>query len=309
LEDARRQEGGLNAQLEALRRRLDELQREAASRSTGSDGISEQAELLRAERDALSRRLADTEQRMAGMLQHLSQTEGQLEEAQKQLTQRPASTGDEQSGEDDRRRYAMVMDDLRELENRNAELQKELARARAGGGHTARGSSGLDWEAEKRRILAALEADHEDDDEQRAEERIQIGQVLERTQQAVEEKECEIRELRTLLENQSSNLGSVAVGAAALGEIFDKDALIQEERANLRRLQTECDAKLRKAEIDISIERAKLARERAELEERLRAQSHKSSQPSPPEPNAPGASDKPTRGRWFARLGLTDNEP
>jgi hypothetical protein len=110
--------------------------------------------------------------------------------------------------------------------------------------------------------------------------------------------------LKQLLEKQSANLGSVAVGAAAIGSIVDSDAIVREERENLRRLQSEWQEKLRKAEVEISIERAKLARQHAELEEKLRAQGA-----TPSKPDAPGsAAAKPDKssGRWLARLGLKD---
>ena len=52
--------------------------------------------------------------------------------------------------------------------------------------------------------------------------------------------------------------------------MFDQDEIIREERENLKQLQQQWEEKLRKAEIDLSVERAKIARERAELEEQLR---------------------------------------
>jgi len=127
--------------------------------------------------------------------------------------------------------------------------------------------------------------------------------VLRATDQAIAAKDREIAELRQLLQDQSKNLGTVAVGAAALGQMLDNDAIIREERENLRKLQEEWREKLRQAEIEIAVERAKLARQRAELEERLRE--------LPPKPESGGPSEKaekPARGRWLARLGLADPE-
>ena len=111
--------------------------------------------------------------------------------------------------------------------------------------------------------------------------------------------------MKKVLGHQSDNLGSVAVGAAALGEMFDKDAIVQEERENLKRVQEEWREKLRQAEIDISMERAKIARERAQLEERLRALESQAviAAEKPSETDKEG---KPVRGRWLARLGLKE---
>ncbi len=158
-----------------------------------------------------------------------------------------------------RRRYEMSIDDLRELKARNEELQEQLARARQGGGGNAGQipSSVLNWEAEKQRILAALEADFEEEKEEDREEKLKIQDVIRKTDRVVAEKSKEIGELRVLLESQTNNIGSMAVGAAALGQILDNDALIQEERKNLARLQEECRDKLRQAEVEISLERAR----------------------------------------------------
>ncbi|HEV3024384.1 MAG TPA: hypothetical protein VGX76_18035, partial [Pirellulales bacterium] len=81
---------------------------------------------------------------------------------------------------------------------------------------------------------------------------------------------------------------------------------VRTERERLRQLQLEWEEKLRQAEVDLSVERAKMARERAEIEEIQRrfneTQSQNDEQPI-------GAKDKkPQRGRWLARLGLKDDE-
>ena len=231
----------------------------------------------------------------------------------KELEQKPAgaSRPPDAEGSDDefRRRYAMAVEDVRELKARIAELQKELAQARTAGGPHAPASPavGLNWEDQKRRILAALEADSDEDDEEQAAQRLTMEGVVRRTDQLIADKEREIGELKQLLENQSGNLGAVAVGAAALGEMLDKDAVIQEERENLRRLQTQWEEMLRKAEIDISLERAKIARERADIEGKLRTLEEKSSA-SDFAPDQARESDKPVRGRWLARLGLKNLE-
>lgn len=99
--------------------------------------------------------------------------------------------------------------------------------------------------------------------------------------------------------------GSLAVGAAALGEILDNDAIIQEEREKLRQMQEEWQEKLRQAEIGISIERAKIARARAEIDEKTRI-FEEQGDPVDGEPDPSGEPGKPRRGRWLARLGLAN---
>lgn len=163
----------------------------------------------------------------------------------------------------------------------------------------------LDWEAEKRRILAALEAEEGDGSpaDGRPNEAVlaELQEIVRRTDMLVAEKDREIAELKQLLQDQSANLGTVAVGAAAIGELLEADAIVREEREKLRLLQEEWREKLRAAEIEISVERAKLARQRAELEEMLR----ENRLPNP-DNAGPAKADTPQTGRWLARLGLKD---
>ena len=95
--------------------------------------------------------------------------------------------------------------------------------------------------------------------------------------------------------------------AAAIAQMIDQDELVQQERDKLQEMQRQWEAKLRQAEIDVSLERARLARQRqeleqrnAELEEQLCHQSRESQQ-------APAEAGKPTR-RWLTKLGLTDDQ-
>jgi chromosome segregation ATPase len=204
--------------------------------------------------------------------------------------------------------YERASQELEELKIRYNELQQEMARlSQNGRGTAAQVSTGmLDWEAEKKRILAALEADHNEGNEEAQDEKLKIESVVQKTEQILADKNREIAELRELLDSQTKQIGSVAVGATAVGEMLDKDLIVQEERQNLKKLQDEWRNKLRQAEVEISLERAKVARERSQLEEKIRILEHQgvalkgeleSKEPS-----------KPSRGRWLSRLGLTDSE-
>jgi chromosome segregation ATPase len=283
-----------------LHRQLESLQEECRrlkSKPPAAENTVDRREVERieAEKKALAVSLADLET--------------QLAEARQQLADARANRGeDDEDGDNIRRRYEMAVDDLRELKARNEDLQEQLTRARqSGGGNEGQIASGiLDWEAEKKRILAALETDFEEENEEDREEKLKIQDVIRKTDRVVAEKNREIGDLRKLLESQTNNIGSMAVGAAALGAILDTDAIIQEERNNLARLQEECRDKLRQAEIDISLERAKIARERSQLDEKLRTLHQQGIDlTTAAEEKEPA---KPTRGRWLARLGLTDTD-
>ena len=159
-------------------------------------------------------------------------------------------------------------------------------------------------------MLASLEADDIDQaNEDEVSDRLTIEGTIRITDEIVAQKDREIAELKQLLDEQSSSLGGMAVGAAAIAQLLDEDELIQHEREKLRHLETEMQQKMRQAEIDISMERAKIARDRQELEDRLQtlqgqlgATGASSSEPEDAKPV------KPSRGRWLTRLGLKELE-
>jgi hypothetical protein len=205
-------------------------------------------------------------------------------------------------GDDSRRRYELALEDLRTLRAENEALNKRLAEARtAGVSLKAPVGESLGWEAQKQRLLEALEAEQGEGDAEAAEERLRIEQLIETTDRVVAEKDREIGELQVLLREQTGQVGAVAVGAEAFAETIDKDAIIREERENLKRLQEELREKLRKGEVDLSIERAKIARERLEIEEKARTlgDQHGAGPPTP---------QKTSRGRWLSRLGLGNTD-
>jgi chromosome segregation ATPase len=183
----------------------------------------------------------------------------------------------------------------------NAEIQRRLIRAQA-----AAASQGgrLDWEAEKRRVLAALESDLDPNDPQQQAERLRIEKVLQTTEQALADKDRQIEELEHRL---GDNARGRDADSAAIEGVLDGDAVVQQERERLRELQEQWREKLSQAEIELSVQRAKLARDRAELDERLRF----AEATLPQVPTASDPADRQKRsapGRWLARLGLTEDD-
>jgi len=255
---------------------------------------------LHAQRDRVREFLAAQEAR-------LQQAETQLEKELQRLA-RQAEVCVAPS-DDFQRRYDLALDDLRELKAKNAELQQQVARLRAAA-ETARRSGGhLDWEAEKERILAALESDFADAKGDRQAERLKIEGVVRTTDQMIAAKDREIADLKQLLDEQNRKLGELPAIAAAVYEELDMDAVIRQERAGLQQLQDEWREKLRQTEIELSLERAKIARQQAELNEKrreLEKQLADSPAAASPSSSAANLSTKPPRGQWLARLGLTE---
>lgn len=270
----------LTAALERLREAQVAEHSAAAEHATAGAAEAEIARLGQ-ERQLLLARLAEAESRAA------------------------ADTTDADSRATDfEKRYQMALDDLREQKARNAELERKLSRAPAPAATTSDTSMSMDWESQKRRLLASLESSGEDEAEVDPQERFQLEEAIRTTDQAVSEKDREIRELRQLLADQS-NLPSGAGTDSRLAAVLDQDLVIQQERLRLEQLETEWEEKLRAAEVEVSVERARLARERVQLDERIRQlQQEQAEHPVGSSSDAPAA--KPTRGRWLARLGLKD---
>ncbi|HVC97575.1 MAG TPA: hypothetical protein VND64_28090, partial [Pirellulales bacterium] len=211
---------------------------------------------------------------------------------------------------DMKRRYEMALEDLREQRQRSAELEQKLAEIpKAPAAAAAAAGDGMDWEAQKRRMLAAWEANVQDDgDDQRREERLKIQDVIAKTDAALAQKEQELDDLRRNLAAASDNQGAMAASAAASDELLSHDENVRAERARLQQLQLEWEEKLRHAEVELSVERAKMARQRAEIEERQRQLQELQAQRADAPADAPAKEKKPQRGRWLTRLGLKEDE-
>ncbi len=288
--------GALVGELSELRERCSQLERQLAEQADSARDDGPQLAALSSERDRLARQLAETQKKLA------------------QAEQRaPGDAEDSKTAEelaDMQRRYQLAMDDVRELKKKNAELEKRLS----SGGQAAApiASDGMDWEAQKRRLLAALEAnenDGDDSEEDRA-ERVKMRDVIAKTDAVIAAKDQEIAELKQLLDAQSDNIGSMAVGAQAIAELLNQDEVVAAERERLQQMQKEWEEKLRQAEIEMSVQRAKIARERAEIEERQRQLQEQQAEQGGDDalPSDGSKGKKPQRGRWLTRLGLKEQD-
>jgi hypothetical protein len=282
---------GLTAELERI---VDEHARPAEPSAAEIEELQRRCQSLQSDRDELAERLAAADQRAADLQDRLSRREKEFAQS--------SSDGEMAAGL--RRRHEAALEEVRELKARNQALEAQVREGRSAAGGRPAAGGGLDWEAQKRRILAALEAESVQEDAQTTSRRLEINKVVATTEQVLRQKDQEVADLRQLLEGQTRSIGSVAVGAAALEEVFNKDPLIEEQRNHLRGLEKEWEDKLRSAELEISLERAKLARQRVEIEEKLRQlNSATNGAVTPDEAETP---EKLVRGRWRSWLGLKD---
>lgn len=264
------------ADAQKLKRENAQLQEELARRPETLQQESPELFSLRVERDALAARVAE------------------LESAPVQLVDEDA----EQKLADLQRRFELSVDDLRELKQENARLREQLASAPSASTASTTNTA-MDWQSQKARLLAALESeDAEELSQERWQERMTIEGTISITDRVVAEKDHEITELRAQLADRSFD----AAGESDLeGNVLDKDEIIRAEREKLESLQKEWNEKLRTAELELSVQRATLARKEAELQQKLLAAEQAQAE-------SPVGPDGKPRRKWLSALGLRDDE-
>ncbi|QDT70260.1 hypothetical protein MalM25_32060 [Planctomycetes bacterium MalM25] len=224
--------------LQAHREHVAALEGELATRPETAGADPAELEQLRQDRDELARQLE--EQAHAGEPVEPSAEVNEL-----------------------RARFEMAVEDVRQLRTENEELRQKLDSAPAGGDAASEGDG---WEAQKQRLLASLSDEGDAVEPERQEERATIAGTLQITDEVVAEKDREIERLRQELEQAPADNGEAVVDEAQAA-LLDEDEVIQAERERLAALEAECQEKLRQAELELSVERAKISRAQSQLEE------------------------------------------
>ncbi len=203
-------------------------------------------------------------------------------------------------------RLATAERELSDLKDQNFDLASQVAKhqilSSSHSPHINFDTSTLSWEERKQLFLLQLEDESAADaynESGAATERLEMKKVLQATQVEIDRRDSEIAELHKIIQQQSDTRQGVAIGAAAFAQVFDNDEMIQHERQKLIDIQRQWEEKLRQAEIDVSLERAKLARERTQLEQELEniQRCAGANEPSSPEGK---------KRKWLDHLGLRD---
>lgn len=225
----------------------------------------------------------------AGLLQQIAEERDAL---LRQLEEAAPVIEPSQEMEDLRQRFEMAVDDVRQLKNENQDLNERLATQ-----GTVGPVAGDGWEAQKQRLLASLEGEGESDEPSRQSERASIAGTIQITDDLIAEKDREIERLRTESASAPAAIDNSEVQAA-----FDADETIQAERGRLAKLESELSDKLRTAELELSVERAKISRAQSELEEQqLELETLRAAQGLAKD----AADGVAPRRRWLDKLGLS----
>ena len=221
--------------VQRLRERVAEMEHDLARRPEADQVDSTELVSLRAERDTLARRIEELEQQPAASID--ADVEQQLADLQ--------------------RRFELAVEDVRDLKTKNAKLESQLVASKAGSPIPKLDAGGMDWESQKRRMLAALEGD-DDSDPERQQERATIEATIEMTDAIVAEKDRQIAQLTAQLETaRSLPVEGDDDRTRKISELIDADEIIAEHRKLSHQHEREMEAKLRAAELELSVERAK----------------------------------------------------
>jgi hypothetical protein len=269
---------------------------------------------LESEIQQLQRLRSDSEQALDEARVMLAEMEEERRALRERLDDResraptPTQSSREEAEQIDRlqRRLEMAMQEIRELKDQNADLASRPVSAPPAHRPVEEDLSSFSWEIQKQRLLQQLETDFDARQPEQNQQKLRMEEVIRTTDRIIAEKNEEIEKLRQQLSQQPAHYEAKAADTVA--RAVDNDGAILAERERLTQIQEEWRGKLRKAEVEISIERAKLARERLQLEEKLRAVQSQ----TPPAAEESAKPDDPkgvnTRGRWLTRLGLSGPE-
>jgi chromosome segregation ATPase len=262
--------------MQRLRGRVAELEQELASRPAADQTDSVELVRLRAERDELAHRITELERQPAAVVD--TDTSQQITDLQ--------------------RRFELAVEDVRDLKKQNAKLEAQIAAAKSVAPAAATPTAGT-WESVKKQLLASLEGESGELTPTREKERASIQNTVRITDEVVANKDRQIDELKTKLTS-----GGASAVADGLDAAVDADAVIQKHRARIAQIEQEMEDKLRATEMQLSLERAKIAREQAQLTE-LRIELESMRGPNGTVGEAAGNAPK---RRWLSKLGLGDEE-
>ena len=252
--------------------------------------------------------LEKTDARETELSLEVSQLHDQLLFLQCELAEAKSSPKQDNAGDSDLRiQIEQLRSQLLEARHEAVELRlqsNELgSRLAKFGPVPGQKSETLSWEQRKEALLQQLEAETHAETPCDPRKVLDIERILEQTTSEIERRDQEIADLKTLIEQQSIAHDGMSIGVAAVAEMIESDALIISERLRLKELRDDWEQKQRQAEIEMSLERAKLARERLEIQEKIQRYEENNSSQAEEEPSS---GKTRTRGRWLARLGLRD---
>lgn len=302
-----RREERLNGQRKSLAQRFKaewaKLQLEKLELDSLKQLVGEPAETTPVEPEGVS--LVEVEEKLndlSSLLQESDDENRRLNNENKELRKQLAEVVQHGESEDQSANLAEIFELKRKLELTLEELQEAKSENyRIKSNPSSAVSSGATWEETKEALLASLE--NESQMESCLEDPAALVESLREAHAIIQQKEQTIQQLELLLEESNSvenHSGSENTPEDPQHEqkqkLIDESAVIAEEKNRLNALEEQWRQKIGEAEIELSKERAKLARERAALDEKLKSLEEDESEE--------GAAVSQSKRKWWDRLGL-----
>jgi chromosome segregation ATPase len=290
------------------------LAEEQEAHSQTIEELNQRFELAVDDAQQHRQRIAELEQELAtrpaedqsdsAELAHLRETCDDLRRQVKQFESQPPAADDSNAETAElQRRFEMAVEDLRQLKREKAHLEEQLANSSPAAVPVGDEN---DWEAQKRRFLASLEDEALEGQmsPERQQERATIEGTISITDEVISGKDEVIADLRRRLAAAPESGGEAAV---VIDHAFDDDERLENERARLVALEEQLREKLRQSELELSVERAKLARLNSELErKRIDLEALRDSLPA--RAATPSDAGGRRQGNWLKKLGLGGDE-
>lgn len=238
---------------------------------------------------------------------HESQTEIQrLQSENEELREQLRMRQQKSESPDEAEHIAEIFDLKRRLELTLEELQdakSELQRLRSVGTVETPVAGGT-WEEQKRALLNSLE--NESNSETAMQQPEAMLESLRQSEELVKQKDATIKQLEALLKEYEEGTNSELHDAEkeAQRKLIDESEVIAIEKERLCELEQQWREKIGEAEIELSKERARLSRERAALDEKLRDFEQNDHQTPENQDSEQPQADQPKKRKWMERLGL-----
>src|SRR5205085_9842893 len=147
----------------------------------------------------------------------------------------------------DQRQFALAVEHVPELKTKNAKLESQLAAAATAKKPNSNqpDAGNMDWESQKRRMLAALENGDGHSEPVSRQDRITIEGTIEMTDAVVAEKDRQIAELQKQLLATHNQPAHDDEQDEKIKELLDADEVIAQHRKRVRELEREMEEKLR----------------------------------------------------------------
>lgn len=293
-----------SSELQELR---EELEQKQQTWLDIQDRVCQQQEAFLLEVQNNDRQQSDFNIETEELRQEVASWKAKYEELQSQQQDRG-----EISEHEDMLKHAEALAEIHDLRAANAQLRSQLEAFEKNQSKIAAAGNqgGFDWEEHKRKMLSELEGGEPAPVEPQgipvwseAPTPTPSSESTDASHELLVQREEEIERLKTTIQEQADCIAELEKALAESSDQDEVDRRVREERNKLSTMQDEWREMLRLAEVEISVERAKLARDQRKLEDQAGEYKTEIKRLEQSVENLK-AGNTTSQGNWLTRLGL-----